>query len=140
MSPLVKNILAIVVGWAAGSMVNMGLIQLGMNVIPLPEGMTMDAESMQANMHLFQPKNFIFPFLAHALGTFVGAYVATKMAVNRKRNIALGIGFIFLLGGIAMVRLIPAPTWFSALDLIVAYLPMAWLGWKLGSSGDKGLA
>jgi len=29
--------------------------------------------------------------------------------------------------------MIPAPLWFILLDLIVAYLPMAWLALKLGS-------
>jgi hypothetical protein len=30
--------------------------------------------------------------------------------------------------------MIPAPAWFIALDLIAAYLPMAWLGAKLGKA------
>ena len=28
--------------------------------------------------------------------------------------------------------MIPAPAWFIALDLIVAYIPMAWIGGRLG--------
>jgi hypothetical protein len=28
--------------------------------------------------------------------------------------------------------MIPAPTWFIALDLLAAYLPMAWLGIQIG--------
>lgn len=31
------------------------------------------------------------------------------------------------------VESIPAPTWFIALDLLAAYLPMAWLGIHLGT-------
>jgi hypothetical protein len=30
-------------------------------------------------MHLFEPRHFIFPFLAHSLGTFAGAFVATLL-------------------------------------------------------------
>jgi hypothetical protein len=47
-------------------------------------------------------------------------------------KIALGIGVLFLIGGTAAVMMLPAPMWFSALDLIVAYIPMAWLGGKIG--------
>ena len=29
--------------------------------------------------------------------------------------------------------MIPAPTWFIALDLLAAYIPMAWLGIRMGT-------
>ena len=37
-------------------------------------------------MHLFEPKHLVFPFLAHAVGTLVGALVAYLVAAvaNRK--------------------------------------------------------
>ena len=44
-------------------------------------------------------KNFVFPFLAHALGTLAGAFVAAKIAASHKMRFALAIGFLFLLGG-----------------------------------------
>ena len=40
----------------------------------------------------------------------------------------------FLLGGIAMVAMFGGPLWFNAVDLIGAYLPMAYLG---GSGWSK---
>jgi hypothetical protein len=41
--------------------------------------------------------------------------------------IALIVGAFNLLGGIMAATMIPAPMWFIALDLIVAYIPMAWI-------------
>jgi hypothetical protein len=38
-----------------------------------------------------------------------------------------------MLGGITNAFLLPAPIWFIALDIVLAYLPMAWLGGKLGT-------
>ena len=73
------------------------------------------------------------PFLAHALGTLAGAFITTKVAANNHFRLALLVGVLFLAGGIAAANMIPAPTWFIALDLIGAYLPMAWLGNKLGN-------
>jgi hypothetical protein len=95
-----------------------------------------DMESIRANAHLFEPKHFIMPFLAHSLGSLIGALVAAVIAASRKMTFALVVGIVHLLGGIAAAFMIPAPVWFIASDLIVAYIPMAWLGGKLGG-GSK---
>lgn len=131
MNPLLKNILALVAGIIMGSIVNMGIIMLSSSIIPPPEGVDVtNMESLKSSLHLFEPRHFIFPFLAHALGTLVGAYIAALIAANNKLKFALGIGVFFLLGGITSVIMLPTPTWFSVLDLVVAYIPTAWLGGK----------
>ena len=71
------------------------------------------------------------PFLAHALGTLVGAFIAAKIAVSHKMRFALGLGVFFLLGGIAAVFMLPAPMWYNVTDLVLAYIPMAYLGGKM---------
>ncbi len=132
MSPTLKNILAVVAGIFIGGAVNMGLVVLGSQVIPLPGGLDgSDPEALKAAMPMMTAKHFIFPFLAHALGTLVGAFVAAKFSANRHLGFALFIGFFFLLGGITAATMIPAPTWFIILDLLMAYIPMAFLGAKI---------
>ena len=132
MKPGVKNILAVIAGALFGSAVNMGIIMVSGSFIPPPDGADITTmEGLKTSMHLFQPKHFIFPFLAHALGTFAGAFLATKMAATNKLGIAFLIGLIFLAGGIANVFMLPSPAWFSVLDLLGAYLPMAYLAGKL---------
>ncbi len=133
MPPAVRNTLAVLVGFAAGSALNMALILVSPHLIPPPPGVDVsNVESMRASMHLYQPKHFLFPFLAHAGGAFAGAFVACRLASTRHALCAWIVGSLFLLGGIAAARLIPAPAWFIALDLVVAYLPMAWLAIRLG--------
>jgi len=39
---------------------------------------------------------------------------------------------LFLLGGIMMVVSVGGPIWFIMMDLTLAYLPMAWLGYRIG--------
>lgn len=135
MNPIVKNILAVVAGILVGSIVNMGLIQISSSIIAPPEGVDVtDVESLKNSIHLFEPRHFIFPFLAHALGTLTGAIVAALIAASNKMKYALGIGCFFLLGGISSIFMIPSPTWFAALDIIGAYIPMGWLGGKLANS------
>lgn len=132
MHPALRNILAVVAGLAIGSVVNMGLITVSGHAIPPPAGADLTTtEGLKAAMHLFEPKHFLFPFLAHALGTLVGAAVAALIAASHKFGIAMTIGALFLAGGLSMVLMLPSPIWFDALDLGAAYLPMAWLGWKL---------
>ncbi len=132
MNPVLKNIIAVLVGLVAGSAVNMGIIMISSSVIPPPEGADVTtSEGLKAAMHLFQPKHFIMPFLAHALGTFVGAMLAALIAANRKMMFALIIGIFFLAGGIANVLMLPSPLWFTIVDLAGAYLTMAYLAAKL---------
>jgi hypothetical protein len=132
MNPVVKNILAVVAGALIGSAVNMGIVMVSGSIIPPPEGVDMTTpEGVKAAMPLMEAKHFIFPFLAHALGTLAGAFLAVKIAASKKLRLALIIGFLFMAGGISAAIMIPAPTWFLVLDLVVAYIPMACLGWIL---------
>ena len=133
---MVRNILAIIVGLVIGMVVNMGLINLGHAVVPLPEGADVSTmEGIAAAMSRFGPEQFIFPFLAHAGGTLVGTLVATLIAASHKMKIALALGVLFLAGGIAAVIMLPAPLWFDVIDLVFAYIPMAWIGAKIGGAG-----
>ena len=93
MNPVVKNILAVVAGIVVGSIVNMGIIMISGSIIPPPEGADITTmEGLKASIHFFEPKHFIFPYLAHALGTLVGAVIATKIAATRKLLMALLVG------------------------------------------------
>ena len=122
-------------GLLVGNLVNMALIMLSPHVIAPPAGADVTTEAgLKASIHLFQPKHFIMPFLAHALGTWIGAFVCTKIAFSHSLKLALGIGVLFLAGGIAASMMIPAPTWFIVLDLLVAYLPMSYLGYFMARS------
>ncbi len=136
MGYILRNILAVIVGILVGGTVNMALVVVSGHIIPPPEGTDVSSiESLQASIPLFEPKHFLFPFLAHALGTLVGALVASLIAASRRLLVAMLVGVFFMMGGLANVLVLPSPAWFSALDLLGAYLPMAWLGWRL--SGRK---
>lgn len=131
MNPILKNILAIIAGLIAGSLINGAIIQISGSIIPPPNGADVTTmEGLKASLHLFEPKHFIFPFLAHALGTFVGAYIAARIA-TRKILFAMVIGVFFLIGGISMVMMIPSPVWFIVVDLVGAYLPVAYFAGRM---------
>ena len=134
MPNLLRNVLAVLAGIAIGGAVNMALIVLSPSIIPPPAGVDVsNAESLSKSMHLFEPRHFIMPWLAHAVGTLAGALAAYLIAASNKAAMAYVIGAVFLCGGVAASFMIPAPAWFIALDLLFAYVPMAWLGVQIGA-------
>ena len=129
MNAILRNILAVITGIIIGSIVNMSIINISGTIIPPPEGADITTmEGLKTTMHLFKPIHFLFPFLAHALGTLVGAILAAMIAANHKMKFALVIGLFFLIGGITNILLLPSPTWFAIADIGGAYIPMAWMG------------
>ena len=80
------------------------------------------------------PKHFIFPFLAHALGTFSGALITLFISKSREFYLAIIVSGVFLLGGVSMVVQLNAPLWFNALDLIGAYIPMGFGAYLISKS------
>lgn len=134
MNSTIKNILVVIAGLFIGSIVNMSIILGGTSFIGFPEGVDpTDVDSIKNGIHLFEPKHFLMPFLAHALGVLIGAFFTARFGASKKIVLAMTVGGLFLLGGISNSFSIPAPMWFNVLDLVVAYIPMAYLGYKLGA-------
>lgn len=134
MQSILKRVLAVIVGIVAGSVINGGIIAISPYIIPPPQGVNVsDEASLKAGIHLFEAKHFIMPFLAHALGTLAGAFAAAKIADKQRLWFATIIAIVFFAGGVMMVLMLPgAPLWFSIVDLVFAYFPMAFLGYWLG--------
>ena len=130
---LLKDIGIVLLGLILGGTLNMLLVQTGVIFFPAPEGIDISTEAgLKSAMTIMSPIHFIFPFLAHALGTLFGAWFAIKFTKSKHISAAYSIGIVFLLGGIMMVFSVGGPIWFILLDLTIAYLPMAWFGYRLG--------
>jgi len=110
---------------------------MGYAYFPLEGVDVNDMKALVEAMKTFEPKQFLFPFLAHALGTFFGALVAGLIAANHKMKFAMAIGGVFMLGGILVSFLLPAPTWFIIADLTIAYIPMAFIAGKIALRFSK---
>ncbi|MFM2285774.1 MAG: hypothetical protein RLZZ543_1271 [Bacteroidota bacterium] len=135
MHPILRNVLAIVAGVVVGGIVNGAIISISADVIPPPEGAVLTTEEgLKAAMQLMEPKHFIMPWLAHGMGSLVGAMLAALIAATQKIRFALSIGLVFLLGGMYMVVILPSPWWFTLVDLVGAYLPMAYIGGRFVAS------
>lgn len=134
---MVRNIIGVIVGLVAGNLVNFALIMVNMAAWMPPGTDFSTPDGVNAAMANLQPVNFAMVFLAHALGTLIAAFLAVRIAVSQKLPIASIIGMFFLLGGVYAAAMIDAPVWFEVADLLLAYIPMAWLGATLGGSGRQ---
>lgn len=137
MKATIQNFLAIILGWIAGSFVNMSLVNAGHRVFPIEGIDVSNLKELAAAMSHLDFHYFIFPFLAHALGTLTGAFLTAIIASNHKMQFAFSIGVLFLIGGIIMCFLIPAPIWFIVIDILIAYIPMAWIGGRIAQKISK---
>ena len=133
MNRTIQNIVVVLVGVVIGGGLNSLLIQFGHLAVPYPEGIDMsNPESLAENIHLLKPMNYLMVFLAHALGTLIASFIIAKFAASHHYRLAMIPGVLFLIGGIIMTLVVDAPTWFDATDLLLAYFPMAYLGYTLG--------
>lgn len=133
MNQRVKNIVIVISAIVIGGILNMALIMISSKIIPPPEGVDLTTmESLKSSMHLMQPKHFLMPFLAHALGTLLASFLVCRWVNNHHLKYAIGIGIWYLIGGIMNVFMLPSPLWFTVTDLTLAYLPMAYWGYFIG--------
>jgi hypothetical protein len=136
MHPILRNILATVFALFVGGLANMTLIQLSGVLFPIEGLDPNNIDSIKEAMKSMPLTNFFMTWLAHALGTFVAAFLVTKLAANNQKNLAIICSLIFLSGGIMMVLQVGGPLWFIIADLALAYVPMAYLGWTLAGKGN----
>lgn len=133
MHPLIKNTLAVIVGLLVGGFLNSFIIGLNGTWIPLPPGVDLNTqEGLSLAMSSFEPIHFSVIFLAHALGTCLASWIAVRFSATKSWNLGRIPGVVFFLGGVYMVYLLDAPAWFEACDLLLAYFPFSWIGYKLG--------
>jgi hypothetical protein len=132
---ILKRTIVILLSIFIGAQVNGAFLTLGTNLIPPPEGCNLNTmDGLKAAVPFLEAKHYLFPFLAHAIGTLISAVLITRFLKSQQFVFAMMAGVLFLIAGISMVIMLPGtPIWFVLVDLIVAYIPMAYLGNKIAS-------
>ncbi|MDC3305791.1 hypothetical protein OAV36_02585 [Flavobacteriales bacterium] len=139
--PKIKDILraisTTIIGVILGMMGMMAMHYLSMVFYPLPEGVTMeDAEALNKYMAIAPLGAMLLVIISHAMGSFIGAVLATLLSqISKWKNSTafkyqwLVIGLIFTYAGWMNLQELTHPDWFK-IDLLF-YLPAAYLGYKL---------
>ena len=123
---MMRNILAVFAGLVVGSFLNMGIIQLNTLVLfPAPEGMDMsDTEQLAAHIATLPAAAFVVVIAAHLTQAFAGGWVAARLAASQPRRLAMVVGALSLVGGVAAFFMFESPTWM--LVELPLYLAVAW--------------
>jgi hypothetical protein len=139
---MIRKILAVVVGIIAGSAFNMGLVTFSQAMYPLPEGLDPnDFEALKAYVEAngVPTGALMIVLAAHAGGSFVSGLVCGIIARRSWYWAAVILGILWTCGGVAMLIMLPAPTWFAVADVLL-YLPSALVGVRLGGALTGGSA
>ncbi len=123
---MVRNIGAVFAGMVAGMMVNMAIVMLNSYVLfPMPEGTDFnDPVSMGAYIESLPAIAMVVAMVAHLGQSFVGGWVAARVGASRPMVLAMIVGVLSMLGGIANMMQLPTPAWF-VIELPL-YLVVAW--------------
>jgi len=134
---MLRAISTTIVGIVLGMIGVMGMHYISMVFYPLPEGITMgDADALNKYMEIAPLGAMLLVIVSHAMGSFIGALVATLLSqISKWKNSStfkyqyIIIGIIFTYSGWCNLETLTHPNWFK-IDLLF-YLPAAYLGHKL---------
>ncbi len=134
MRPVIRSILAVVVGFVLASVVMMAVEAVNGRLL-YPElgraaaGMT-DRQAIRQLLAAAPVGAFLVVILGWALGSAAGGFAAASIGARSPLGHALAVGVLLTLGGIANNLMLPPPLWFWIVGLIV-FLPAAYVGSRL---------
>ena len=132
MKPILRSILAVLLGAIAAGFLILAVEMLGTRLFPFPPGTDVDnPDALRAAMSHIPTGALLLILFGWIVGTFAGAWVAARVAGRAPIGHGLVIGVLYLAAAVANMLAIPHPVWFWALGVVV-FLPAAYLGARVG--------
>lgn len=129
-----KRILALPAGLGVAMALTMTVERAGHALLPAPPPpATQDPQVFAAYMASLPVSAFLMVLLAHAAGTFAGAFTARRMGGPAGSRLALVVGLVMVAGAVANLLTIPHPGWFALADIALIG-GAAWLATGMGIS------
>jgi len=134
MWPVIRSILAVIVGFVAASAVMMVVETVNGRVlypelVKRAEGVT-DREEIKAIMASAPVGALAVVLVGWALGSMVGGFLATLISRKPPGGPALVLGILLTLAGVANNLMLPPPIWFWIATFAIL-LPMTYVGARL---------
>ena len=128
---MIRNIIAVVVGVIVGMVFNMAVVILNTAVLfPVPEGFNWnDPDAVGAYFTNLPLTAFLVVLVAHLGQAFFGGLVAALISRNAAMTVAMIIGVLSMLAGIANMMMVPNPAWMWI--EVPLYLVAAWLAARI---------
>ena len=141
MRSVLRSIGAVLVGFVAASAVMM-LVEFANGHLLYPDlgraaAGVRDQHEMAELMAKAPAGAMVVVLVGWILGSFVGGWVATRVAGRSSMRPGIVVGGLLTLAGVANNLMIPPPLWFWVAGLAVM-LPLAWLGAKKALSPSLG--
>jgi hypothetical protein len=129
-----RSVLAVVAGFVAAGAVMMVIESINGRILypelgKMAQGVT-DRETIRSLLATAPVGAFLVVLFGWALGSFVGGFLAARIAASAPGAHALVLGGLLTLAGIANNLMIPPPGWFWIPTLVV-FLPVAHAGARL---------
>jgi hypothetical protein len=139
MHPIVKNGLALLAGLFSAVVVISAVQACNFALYPPPPALDYNDPAQLALIMAQMPFGALVVLeLSYALGSLAGGAVLGWLAASAHRSLALALGGMLTLAGLANLMTVPHPLWISILTT-VTYVPMAWLGVRLRPRAGSGL-
>jgi hypothetical protein len=135
MSPVVRSILAVILGLLS-AFVLIALVQMiGVRVYPPPPGMDpTNLESMKAAMAQIPLGALLFVLLSYTVGSVAGGWVAARFAPKGGMMHAMTVAALLFGAGLMNLMTIPHPAWFWVASSLLYWLG-AWSGARAAGAG-----
>lgn len=140
MKSVLLGTVGVVVGFVAGMVCMIAVHLVSFLIWPMPEGIDMfsqepeNMERLSEWMVSLPLTAWLFAVLAHGIGSFSGAIVATLISGRRSIVPAVVSGILFTLAGVANLMKMDDhpdhPDWFAYVDTPI-YLVFALIAWAL---------
>ncbi len=130
---MIKRIAAVFIGFISAFVLT-GLVQMmSAKMYPPPEDLiTQDLEAIERYFKALPANARLIMLVAHVLGAFVGAFIASKIADSYKLYLGLLVGVVMLVASVSYNLASFAPAWSFLSSLILTGLA-AYIGARLGS-------
>ncbi|MCH2160424.1 MAG: hypothetical protein MK085_00980 [Phycisphaerales bacterium] len=132
---MIRNILAVILGIIVGMIFNMAVVILNTAVLyPVPEGFDWnDTEKVAEYFSGLPLTAFLVVLVAHLGQAFFGGLVAAAISRNAAMTVAMIVGVLSMLFGIANMMMMPNPAWMWI--EVPLYLLAAWLAARIVLGG-----
>jgi hypothetical protein len=133
MSPLVRNLLALLAGTVT-ALVSIGLVQaLAHLAYPPPPGLDYQNPEVRRELMMNAPTGaLLLVLLSYVTGTFAGAWLAARLSGDAPVRQGYMIGGMMLVSGLMNLTAIPHPAWFWVAS-IAGFIGAAFYGAGLGA-------
>ena len=135
MNPVIRSILAVIVGVLVAFVLIACVEIIGMRVYPPPDGMNAASlESIRAAMARIPLGALLFVLLAYTVGSVAGGWVAARFAPSAKMAHAMTVAALLFGAGLMNLMTIPHPPWFWVTSSLIYWLG-AWSGAQAAGAG-----